>query len=151
MQAPRLLTVTQPWAWAITTGIQPILSRYWADGTRFTGPVLIHASRTHFDLDGSRWLTDQGYEVPRELNRGVIVGRVYLACCVSTELVRRVLGASRQAWIDTTPGAWHLVFTDPEAAPHPIAVHGAQNNGLVAAPRGWRNAFTDKQGVPSRD
>lgn len=136
-----MITIEQPWAWAVLAGIRPIITRSWNAPTAFTGPVLIHASRRRFDLAGSQWLTERGHEIPRGLERGAIVGRVELAVCVTSDVARSVLSQSDHVWLDSIPGAYHLVFTSPESATQPVAAHDTRNGGLAPAPRGWKAAF----------
>ncbi len=136
-----MITLQQPWAWAVLAGIRPIITRSWSAPTEFTGPVLIHASRRHFDLAGSQWLTERGHEIPRQLQRGVIVGRVELACCVTDDVARFVLSQSDHVWLDPVPSAHHLVFNSPEFAMQTVAAHDTYNGGIVPAPRGWKAAF----------
>lgn len=137
---PRVLSVDQPWAWAICDGIRPILSRLWDHETRFTGPVLIHAARTRFDLAGSQWLLDQGYDIPRNLPRGSIVGRVQLTACAPDGLARRTLSRDTHRWMVDDPAAFHLVLTEPEHAPFPMPCAGTRAQ-LGRAPQGWKAAF----------
>ena len=136
-----MITLQQPWAWAVLAGIRPIITRSWSAPTEFTGPVLIHASRRRFDLAGSQWLTERGHEIPRGLQRGVIVGRAELACCVTDDVARFVLSQSDHVWLDSVPGAHHLVFNSPEFATQTVAAHDTRNGGIVPAPRGWKAAF----------
>lgn len=135
-----MLTVDQPWAWAISTGIKPIESRQWVDGTLWTGSILIHSTLKRFDIAGADWLLNQGYDLPRNLAQGVIVGRVELTYCVADAVARSVFSADHTMWLKPEH-PYHLVLSHPEVAEHPIRVPGAQNHGLVPAPRGWREAF----------
>lgn len=43
------LSVRQPWAHAIVTGIKPIENRSWK--TSFRGPLLIHAGKSRSDME----------------------------------------------------------------------------------------------------
>jgi hypothetical protein len=70
--AIRVLSIRQPWAWLITSGLKKIENRTWT--TNYRGPVLIHA--------GQRW-ADESIEsiekrfdvtIPRDLPRGGVVG-----------------------------------------------------------------------------
>lgn len=134
-----MITIEQPWAWAVLAGIRPMVTRAWNAPTQFDGPVLIHASRNRFDLSGSQWLIEQGYEIPRGLSRGLIVGRAELACCVTSEVARSVLAQAKHAWLDS--GGYHLVFINPEFASQTVAARDTYNGGLAPAPRGWKAAF----------
>lgn len=136
---PRVLSVDQPWAWAVCEGIRPVLSRFWEYETRFTGPVLIHAARKRFDFTGAQWLMDQGYDIP-DLPRGSIVGRVQLTACAPDAVARRTLGRDTHLWMVDDPAAFHLVLSEPEHAPFPMEC-AANRAQLGSAPHGWKAAF----------
>ncbi len=136
-----MITIEQPWTWAVLAGIRPIITRSWHEPTAFTGPVLIHASRRRFDLAGAQWLRERDYEIPRDLDQGVIVGRAELACCVTTDVARSVISQTDHVWLESVPNAQHLVFISPEFAPSPMPAHDTRNGTLASAPRGWKAAF----------
>lgn len=99
----KALSVRQPWAWAIVHAGKDVISR--RDGTRYRGPLLIHASR-NYDNAGKRWIrTEIGIEVPPELPRGGVIGRVELLGCTET---------SDSPWFVGPVG---LVLADPEPLP----------------------------------
>lgn len=78
-----VLSVQQPWAWALVAGPKPVENRKWATGYR--GPLWIHASQGKRCLqglqaagevfpDGSRWPEE-------ELVFGAVLGLVELTDC----------------------------------------------------------------------
>src|SRR5687768_17402022 len=78
------LSVQQPWAWAIVTGIKRVENRVWP--TAYRGPLLIHAGKSKSRLG------DEGDSLPGlppydELPYGAVVGVVELVDCVRPEAV----------------------------------------------------------------
>lgn len=58
------LSIKQPWAWLIASGIKPIENRTWKTNVR--GEFLIHAGKT-FDWDGYSWMISNMPEVARKV------------------------------------------------------------------------------------
>lgn len=87
-QEYRVLSVRQPWAKLIVTGVKNIENRSWE--TAYRGTVLIHASsRVCADVPGvSKWLIEEfGLDAYtpayiKQLPTGGIVGSVELVDCV---------------------------------------------------------------------
>jgi hypothetical protein len=83
----RVISVRQPWAWAIVQGHKPVENRDWA--THYRGPLLIHASKSaskRYVADQSAAIAGQfGLAVPAfdDLPMGGIVGMVNLVDCVT--------------------------------------------------------------------
>jgi len=75
---PRCISIRQPWAWLICSGIKPIENRTWE--TAYRGPILIHAGlkAEKRDPDLMKFLKAQGTEPPAELELGGIVGQANL-------------------------------------------------------------------------
>jgi hypothetical protein len=66
-----VLTLKQPWAWAVAAGRKKIENRTWS--TRYRGTVYIHASRK-LDRVAFDWLRDQaGVTPPSEFVHGAVV------------------------------------------------------------------------------
>jgi hypothetical protein len=63
----KALSVRQPWARAIVTGLKPIENRTWQ--TNYRGPLLIHAGQRD-DPDGFQVLESHGIVIPQALPRG---------------------------------------------------------------------------------
>lgn len=87
----RVLSVRQPWAWAIVNGWKNIENRDWS--TRIRGPILIHASKkvTFADYQafcifivGFSWGLDVLHALPEieDLQRGGVVGAATILNCV---------------------------------------------------------------------
>lgn len=80
----KVLSIKQPWAWAIIEANKDIENRTWS--TKFRGRVLVHASKK-FDRDGFLFLFDNlerlGIEsLPLSFKSGGIIGSVELIDCV---------------------------------------------------------------------
>ena len=60
----KALSVRQPWAWAIIHAGKDVENRTW--GTRYHGPLLIHASK-NYDRDGKAFIQRElGIDVPTD-------------------------------------------------------------------------------------
>ena len=81
----KVLTVRQPWAWAIIHAGKDIENRTWATGHR--GPLAIHASRrrpTREDMEWCRqYFAERGVTMPDTFALGVVVGAVDLTDCLT--------------------------------------------------------------------
>lgn len=82
------LSIRQPWAWLILHAGKPVENRDWP--TRVRGRILIHASkgmtRSEYD-DACRFAHRLGVNtnlipLPRDIERGGIVGSIELVDCV---------------------------------------------------------------------
>jgi ASCH domain. len=77
----KVLSVRQPWAWALIFGGKDIENRYWT--TKYRGPIAIHASkgltRKEFEI-AKEYMLEIIPRVPNmdELDRGAIIGIVDL-------------------------------------------------------------------------
>lgn len=114
----KILTVCQPWAWAIVQGIKVIENRSWP--TRYRDPLLIHAGKS------TKWLnTPQLPEAPgpTDLVFGAIIGGVEILDCIPVEQIQGERFASGPyCWILGNP--WCLI--------HPLPLAGKL--GLFEAP-----------------
>jgi hypothetical protein len=110
---PRVLSVKQPWAWAIVTGRKRVENRSWS--TPYRGTVYIHASGTP-DARGVAWFSKHKIKVPPALPTGAIVGT-----CELVEIVRRKQGQRFGKWF-FGPVGW--VMKNPQALTRPIAMKG---------------------------
>lgn len=121
---PRVLTLVQPWAWAVFNCGKDVENRRWratfAPGTR----VLIHAAASRADASAARAL---GVDV-RELPRGELAGMV---------TVRGFTRDSCSPW--AVPGGWHWLLADAVRAVSSVRCDGRRM--LWPAPAGWRAAF----------
>jgi ASCH domain len=101
----KVLTVRQPWASLIVTGIKDVENRSWR--TNYRGHLGVHAAG-RIDKDG---LEEWGHLVDDEPPIGALIGSVTLVDCIEN---------SRSKW--AVPGAWHWVLADPRelARPRPM-------------------------------
>ena len=86
----KILSIRQPWAWAIIYGGKNIENRTWQ--TKFRGRFLVHASKI-FDMEGWKWICSMEnrlgiqqsiHELPyfTDFQKGGIIGSVELINCV---------------------------------------------------------------------
>ena len=112
----KVLTVKQPWAWAILWAGKDIENRSWA--TNFRGPLLIHSSktvsRTEFERS-AEFIRSLGAEVPSfaelQPQMGMVLGSVTLRDCVDS--------ADSPWWIGRV--GWQLTNPHPWANPVPCS------------------------------
>lgn len=103
----KLLSVRQPWAHLIVTGVKDVENRTWVTGYR--GPLAIHASLV-VDPNAARLVPGLDASL---LPRGAIVGVVNLDRCEH---------GNASAWAD--PNRYHWVLTEPRCLPEPIPWKG---------------------------
>lgn len=77
----KILSIRQPWAWAIIAGFKPIENRSWKTNVR--GLIGIHAG-IKYDCDGAQWIRERFPEIsiPQLLPIGGIIGTAELVDCV---------------------------------------------------------------------
>ncbi len=123
----RMLTVKQPWAWALIYAGKDVENR--SRHFSYRGTLIIHAGQS-VDPAGVEFLRSIGIEPPAEaLEGGHIVGRVEVTGCT---------GDSPSRWAQS--GAWHIQVSDPQPAVQQVAARG--NLGLQRPPAGWEKAFS---------
>jgi hypothetical protein len=76
----KALSVCQPWAWAIVTGIKTVENRY--RRTSHRGPLVIHASRSRRYLGQNFADLLPGLPPADQLDFGALVGVVEVVGCV---------------------------------------------------------------------
>lgn len=147
----RILTVRQPWAWAIIHGGKDVENRPRNIAGDYRGPVAVHAGLS-FDMSRAgdfsvthpmgaamtRWFTRPGplshESGPWTQNRGAIIGVVDLVdvhhALDREQCIRITRGASYDgiampcsAWAE--PGAHHMVLANPRPLAVPISFRGA--------------------------
>lgn len=109
----RVLSIKQPWAWAIVSGAKRVENRKWEKAYR--GPVLIHASGTVCGQEDFDWLraTFRLIAPKREdIDRGCIVGVVNLVDVVTRRRAKRF-----GPWFF---GPYGLVFQDAVMLRKPV-------------------------------
>lgn len=95
----KAISIRQPWAWLIVAGHKDVENRTWA--TDYRGPILIHAAKT---ID-RRFTLPANIEIPKDLERGGIVGQAILIDCVEE---------SNSPWFT---GPYGLVLSEPKPLP----------------------------------
>jgi hypothetical protein len=119
----KALTLMQPWATLVAIGAKRIETRSW--GTRYSGPLAIHAAKgcpkwareTFYESPFFEVLRETGLTGPKDLPLGVIVATCNLQACRFTRDVAAYLSEQECAFGDYTDGrfAWilsHIVPTD---------------------------------------
>lgn len=139
MTEMRILTVRQPWAWAIIHGGKDVENRVRNLAGAYRGPVAIHAGLAWDNAGGMRIWEINKIEIPPFETSGVwdthgaILGVVDL---VDVHVARAAASGTLVDWAEhTRPGelcsAWsewdsyHLVLKDPRPLATPIPYKGA--------------------------
>ena len=132
----RVLTVRQPWAWAIIHGGKDVENRVRNIAGSYRGSVAIHAAKVN-DLEAWTALgrTDlaaysRALDVRESLIGGAIIGVVDLVDVHSPapdltrdEFCQSPLGDLCSPWAQIE--AWHLVLANPRPIAEPIPYRGA--------------------------
>ncbi|MCK9496521.1 MAG: ASCH domain-containing protein [Dehalococcoidia bacterium] len=120
----RGLTITQPWAEAVASGIKEWETRSWR--TAYRGPVAIHAAKG-FPRDAREFA-----EVERALGRmptriavGAIIAVADLTSIRPAEEVALEVSAIERLYGDYTPGRWAWHLKNVRRLPEPIGYRGA--------------------------
>lgn len=111
----RCLTVRQPWAWAIISGLKAIENRSWP--TRHRGELAIHAGRSLAEFGGEDDFTATmpGLPPKGQFPLGAIVGVVRVIDCLPYEQVKDRPFAERMG-----PESWCWMLEEPLAFPVPV-------------------------------
>jgi hypothetical protein len=121
----RILTVRQPWAWAIIHGGKDIENRTRNLAGEYRGPVAIHAGLI-YDEDALIWSDTTPIVVDDDGShrepRGAIIGLVELVDVHGPHVGLRATGRC-SAWAEGN--AWHLVFANPRPLTKPVPYAGA--------------------------
>lgn len=116
----RALSILQPWAWAIMAGIKPVENRGWL--TNYRGVLAIQAGvGRRADLSGLEAIKRNGFAVPENLPRGVLLGTVELVDCLTQPGALARFGS---AWVDPHPDAWCWVLKNPRLLREPRPCRG---------------------------
>lgn len=108
----KTITIKQPWASLIVSGLKDIENRSWK--TNFRGRVLIHAGKARdkqYGMPRELFANDKVYSVitEKELPQGAIIGSVEIVDCVKNH---------PSSW--AIEGDWHWVLANPVMFPEPI-------------------------------
>ncbi len=113
-QKIKVLTLKQPWAWAVFNMGKDIENRYWTDDYR--GKLYIHAGKS-YDEAGAAWIEQQfNVKIPNNLEMGCILG--------SVELVDINRDSFNSPW--AMKGQWHWKLENPVALKNSIPARGNQ-------------------------
>jgi hypothetical protein len=114
------LSVLQPWAWAIMEGIKPVENRTWR--TNYRGVLAIQAGLgKRAEATGRALIEQNGFVIPEELPRGMLLGTVELVECLpQPEALARFGGA----WVDADPSGWCWVLRNPRRLREPRPCRG---------------------------
>lgn len=146
----RILTVRQPWAWAIIHGGKDVENRVRNIAGGYRGPVAIHVAQANAAFAPSevtppserhmagvmaahRGSVDEGEVWPWYLDRGAIIGVVDLVDvhrhhptgggCMDSNSQAGMKASLCSPWADQ--GVHHLVLANPRALDEPIPYRGA--------------------------
>jgi hypothetical protein len=118
----KVLSVRQPWAWAIIHGFKPVENRN--RRTSYRGEFLVHAPLT-FDKAGLAFIVGQGIPVPDTFELGGIVGKSRIVNVVDELDSPWFFGPRGWLLADSEPlpffevkgklGLWELAWPQPEA------------------------------------
>ena len=134
-----VITVQQPWAWAIAVGAKPVENRTWFAG--YTGPLAIHAGKTD---DPAGWkdprvaaaMRGRGIACtpndprprPAALARGAVVAVVDQVGCHSARRTNRVCCAPWGA-----PEQFHHLYDHVRQLAEPVELRGQLGLRVVPA------------------
>ena len=131
----RLLSVRQPWAWALIHGGKDVENRSWS--TNYRGLLAIHAGlQPHDTLKHDNWKEFEKQFVGRDVfkdfdiekePRGAIIGVIELYDCQPGHLVDSV-------WRDDEPGWFAWKVRQPVELPEPISCKGQLGLGRIPSP-----------------
>ena len=139
MSEMRIMTVRQPWAWAIAAGFKSVENRVRNIAGDYRGPVAIHAgavddtsARTHPEI--VRLAREQWGTTPADLFTGMRQMYGHVLAVANLYAVHQHDGSGRfgccpnapdryQRWAQ--PGMWHLCFATPRTLSEPIPFKGA--------------------------
>lgn len=111
---PRVLSLQQPWAWAVEAGHKKVENRLWS--TNYRGTVFIHAS-TKLDRDAVTWLCRYfRLRVPDALPRGAVVAVAEIADVVTRKDATRFAN-----WFF---GPYGFVLVNVRALKKPVRTRG---------------------------
>lgn len=114
LPGPRVLSIRQPWAWAIAAGRKKLENRTWR--TPYRGPVFIHASM-RLERHAVTWLSSKArVQPPRQYVFGSIIAVATLKDVVTRSGAKRF-----RPWFF---GPYGLVFTGVRALRSPIKTRG---------------------------
>lgn len=89
----KILSIQQPWAWAIVYAGKDIENRSWS--TNFRGKFLIHTGKK-FDREGYEWIKEEFPDInipgPKDFLLGGVIGSAEIVGCVQKHNSRWFFG-----------------------------------------------------------
>jgi hypothetical protein len=119
----KALTLTQPWATLVATGLKKVETRSWS--TSYRGPLAIHAARGFPRIarefaEGERARGRLVADVPL----GAVVAIARLVDVLPASEVKDEISALERGYGDYSPGRYAWMLEDIQALPEPIAARG---------------------------
>lgn len=112
---PRVISIWQPYVWAMTAGHKKIENR--KKSTPYRGVVYLHAGKS-YSRDAHDWMTEEmNLRVPEELPRGAIIAVATLKDVIDDDPAG-IYGR----WF--VPGKFGLIFTRPKLLKKPVPHKG---------------------------
>lgn len=115
----RVISIWQPWAWAIIHLGKDIKNRTWKTNVR--GDILIHTSRTTQNFEQDREEIQQAFGIAlptrAEMAFGALIGIAELYDCTWSE-------DGNDGW--GLPQSWHWHLRNARPLPQPIPYRGSQ-------------------------
>jgi hypothetical protein len=109
-----VLTVKNPWAYLIVSGLKDVENRSWK--TNYRGKLLIHTSQIPIKFNSFEIFTPEQIEIIQIKNinfnnliNSAIIGEVELIDCIQN---------SNSIWAES--GQWHWILTNQEIYKEPI-------------------------------
>lgn len=118
----RILTIRQPWAWALAAGIKTVENRTRNLAGTYRGPVALHAAKTPDDPIGLATILDLTPVRSFSIVHGAIIATATLTDVHHADTCEHGTGWCT-SWSD--PESWHLVFHDARQLAAPIPFTGA--------------------------
>jgi hypothetical protein len=126
----KTLTLTQPWATLLISGVKRFETRGWS--TPYRGELAIHAAKrwTEDDMVFAQNLIDRGlidYQTYADLPHGAVLGTARLVAVDSTIEVaaRKFTSALELELGDFSDGRYAWEIGDPQPFHRPVAARGA--------------------------
>ncbi len=121
----KALTILQPWAELIASGVKRIENRSWP--TSYRGPLAIHAGkgRRCFDVDADAWRDFYGVRMPLpdEVTFGAVIAIATLTACVPRDSLAKEFPELAGSPFAEGPYCW--VLTDVRRI-EPVPFSGKQ-------------------------
>lgn len=129
-QEPKIMALSlyQPWASLMAIGAKMFETRTW--GTKFTGLVVIHASKTlEYDSRDPKFMQavhEAGIDNPQKLPLGMALAVGELVGCYKAESVYEHISDSERSFGNYAAGRVAWKFTNMRVFRNPIPIRGQQ-------------------------